>query len=499
VAGLAVLRLPEPPRGANERLAVLGDLEVPLGPRVPVRAALRRLRRIATFRAFLSALGVLGLVTVGIPTYVNLVLRRDLGLSTEARSVVHSLTALGGIAGVALGSRYADRLFGKAPRRVLLLVSAAVAVHGVTLPVSLFMPNAALYAAVDVVNGAVVAAAMVPALSVLTSVTPYRLRSVGFAVIGGYVALVGGIGGVLLVGTLSNHLGPRTALTVAVPPLSFLAAALLARGAASVDADVAAVARAVDDERAGPAAHDGDRPLLEVRGLEVGYGSMPVLFGVDLDVREGEVLALLGTNGAGKSTLLRAISGLSPADRGVIRFAGEEITFLTPRQRVHRGIVQVRGGQGVLPDLTVRDNLLAGTYPFIRDGARVEASVAGAVERFPILSGRLDHPAGSLSGGEQQMLAIAKALVLEPRLLVIDELSLGLAPTVVEHLLAMLERLRAAGQTMIVVEQSLNVAVSIADRAVFLEKGVVRFEGSPRELLDRGDLARAVFLGDGED
>ena len=272
LAGLSALHLREPPRGQNERRAVLGDIEVPLAPRVPVGAAVRRLRKIATFNAFLSALGVLGLVTVGIPTYVNLALRRDLGLSTSSRSFVHAFTALGGIAGLAIGGRYGDRLFRRAPRQVLLLVAGAVAAHGLLLPLSLYMPNAAAYAAVDIVSGAVIATAMVPALSLLTSVTPYRLRSIALAAIGLCVAVIGGLGGVLIVGTLSNRLGPRTALTIALPPISLVGAALLARGARWVDGDIAAVAREIDDEHAAASHPTGPAPLLEIRGLDVSYG-----------------------------------------------------------------------------------------------------------------------------------------------------------------------------------------------------------------------------------
>ena len=457
---------------------MLGDIEVPLAPRVPVGAAVRRLRKIATFNAFLSALGVLGLVTVGIPTYVNLALRRDLGLSTSSRSFVHAFTALGGIAGLAIGGRYGDRLFGARRGRCSCWSPAPSPRDGLLLPLSLYMPNAAAYAAVDIVSGAVIATAMVPALSLLTSVTPYRLRSIALAAIGLCVAVIGGLGGVLIVGTLSNRLGPRTALTIALPPISLVGAALLARGARWVDGDIAAVAREIDDEHAAASHPTGPAPLLEIRGLEVSYGSMQVLFDVDLEVREGEVLALLGTNGAGKSTLLRAISGLSHADRGLIRLDGDEITFLSPRERVARGIVQVPGGQAVLPGLTVRDNLLAGAYTYVWDAARVEAAMGRAIDRFPILGERLDQLAGTLSGGEQQMLALAKALLLEPRLLIIDELSLG-SP---QRRRAAARHRRAAqrqGLTIVIVEQSLNVALSLADRAVFMEKGAGPLRRAP--------------------
>jgi len=232
-----------------------------------------------------------------------------------------------------------------------------------------------------------------------------------------------------------------------------------------------------------------------VRNLDFSYGPLQVLFDVSLDVKQGEVLALLGTNGAGKSTLLRAISGLGIADRGVIRLQGRSVTFSDPGTRVRLGIVQVPGGKAVYPSLTVAENLVAGAYTYVWDVKRVRERVDEVLELFPVLAERLDQPAGTLSGGEQQQLAIASALLLDPVVLLIDELSLGLAPVVVQELLGVVERLRERGMTIVIVEQSLNVALSVADRAVFMEKGQVRFEGPAQELLERDDLVRAVFLG----
>jgi ABC-type branched-subunit amino acid transport system ATPase component len=212
-------------------------------------------------------------------------------------------------------------------------------------------------------------------------------------------------------------------------------------------------------------------------------------------VRAGEVVGVIGPNGAGKSTVLRAISGLALPERGVIRFQGRTVTFTDATERVRRGIVQVPGGKAAFPSLTVRENLLAGAYTFIWNAKQLEAKSAEVLALFPRLQERMDQPAGTLSGGEQQMLALAKALLLDPELLLIDELSLGLAPVMVQEILQTIDVLKERGITMIVVEQSLNVALSISDRAVFMEKGRVRFEGPAAELLERDDLARAVFLG----
>ena len=235
--------------------------------------------------------------------------------------------------------------------------------------------------------------------------------------------------------------------------------------------------------------------LLDVRGLDLSYGTVQVLFGVDAQVQRGEVLALLGTNGAGKSTLLRAISGLSAPSAGDILFDGVSLRSTSVADRVRLGIVQVPGGKAVFPDLTVSENLVVGAYTFVWDTALVRERTEAALEHFPKLRERMAQPAGLMSGGEQQMLAIAKALMLSPKLLLIDELSLGLAPVVVGELLAIVEKLNESGVTVVIVEQSLNVAVAVAERAVFMEKGQVRFTGPARDLLERGDLARAVFLG----
>ncbi|HEY2428594.1 MAG TPA: ABC transporter ATP-binding protein [Acidimicrobiales bacterium] len=232
--------------------------------------------------------------------------------------------------------------------------------------------------------------------------------------------------------------------------------------------------------------------LLEVRALEVARGSQPVLFGVDLDVAAGELVAVLGPNGAGKSTLLAAVSGLLRARGGTIRFAGEELRSVDAAGRVALGIVQMPGGRAVFPRLTVLDNLLVGCQPFAWDRDRVEARIGRVMDLFPPLASRLDQAAGTLSGGEQQMLGLGKALLLEPRLLLIDELSLGLAPVVVQELVQVIAGLKAAGTTMVVVEQSVNVALSIADRAAWMEKGAIRRVSPAAELQE---ALRAGFPG----
>jgi len=233
-------------------------------------------------------------------------------------------------------------------------------------------------------------------------------------------------------------------------------------------------------------------PLVSLHDIHFSYGSVQVLFGVSFAVDRGEILGLLGTNGAGKSTVLRVLTGLEHPWRGAVTLAGQDVTATPAEQLCRQGVALVLGGKGVFPDLTVRENLALGGFTV---GAALPARIERELERFPQLRHRLGNLGGTLSGGEQQQLAIAKALLTDPSLLCIDELSLGLAPAILGELLEAVRAINATGVTCILVEQSLNVAAGLCGRAVFLEKGSVRFEGNPQELFDRGDLARAVFLG----
>jgi len=233
--------------------------------------------------------------------------------------------------------------------------------------------------------------------------------------------------------------------------------------------------------------------LLVVRDLDVGYDGVQVLFGVDVHVRRGEILALLGTNGAGKSTLLKAVAGLLTPTAGTVTLDGHDITNLSTPQRVRRGVVLVPGGKGVFPTVTVAEHFRAARWTE-DDATEGEARLEQVLGWFPRLRERWGQLAGNLSGGEQQQLAVGMAFMQRPELLVIDELSLGLAPVVVERLLGVVREINAAGTAVVLVEQSVNVALAIAGRAYFLEKGEVRFSGPTAELLERGDIVRSVFL-----
>jgi ABC-type branched-subunit amino acid transport system ATPase component len=236
-------------------------------------------------------------------------------------------------------------------------------------------------------------------------------------------------------------------------------------------------------------------PLLEATGIEFSYGRVQVLFGVSVSVARGEALALLGTNGAGKSTLLRVIAGLAAPSKGAVVFDGDDITGHRADQLVRRGLLLISGGRSVFPDMSIDENLELQALTVRSKPEWLAERRAQVYELFPALATKLRERAGNLSGGQQQQLALAKAILLEPTVLCVDELSLGLAPVVVQELIEVVRGLSESGITIVLVEQSLNIASQLCDRAVFMEKGAVRFEGRTVDLLERDDVARAVFLG----
>jgi branched-chain amino acid transport system ATP-binding protein len=232
--------------------------------------------------------------------------------------------------------------------------------------------------------------------------------------------------------------------------------------------------------------------MLEVAGLTSHYGRIQALKGVAINVEAGELVAVVGSNGAGKTTLLRTISGVQPASGGQVRFSGDDITRVAPHHRVRRGIVQVPEGRQVFGTLSVEDNLRLGAVT--RRGADLKAEIEAIYAQAPILGERRRHMAGTLSGGQQQMLAIGRALMAKPRLLLLDEPSMGLAPLVVEQVLATVVRLKREGVTVMLVEQNAFAALSIADRAYVLETGKVTMEGPGKALL-ADDRVRQAYLG----
>jgi branched-chain amino acid transport system ATP-binding protein len=232
--------------------------------------------------------------------------------------------------------------------------------------------------------------------------------------------------------------------------------------------------------------------MLEVAALSSRYGRIPALTAVDLRVGRGELVALVGANGAGKTTLLRVISGVRPATAGNVRFEGSDVTRTSPRRRVKMGIVQVPEGRQVFGPLSVEDNLRLGA--FVRPAAEIPAALERVFALFPILAAKRRETAGTLSGGQQQMLAIGRGLMTQPKLLLLDEPSMGLAPRIVSEIFAIIRSLKNAATTILLVDQNARAALAIADRAYVLEVGRIALSGSGGELLGNPRVQQA-YLG----
>jgi ABC-type branched-subunit amino acid transport system ATPase component len=421
-----------------------------------------------------------------------LLYEQKFGLDERGRGIAAAITEPFALVGLVIGARIATRRYIGNVRGLIRFVATIALVTSVASAGFAFAPNVYLAVALNCVISAALAIIGPGVLAALSLAIPPRARATGFAI--GSLWVIPGLAILPMIGWVADNVTIEVGMLLLIP--TFVIGSLVLRSTADViDDDIAqvwqsAAARsAVLHER-----RSGTTNLLLLRGVEAGYEHRTVLHGVDLHLDEGEVVALLGTNGAGKSTLLKSISGIVEADRGAIVLDGRDITHAPPNEIAALGIVQMPGGQGVFGSLTVRENLDLAGWTNRRDAVGVRASIAEALATFPTLADRLDDPAGNLSGGQQQMLALAMSFVMRPRILLIDELSLGLAPAVVGQLLPIVRRMAAEGVTVVLVEQSVNVALTVAERAYFLERGTIRFDGPTKELLERPDLLRSVFL-----
>ena len=494
--------LKEPARGRNEQLMVLGtELDTAsVGKELPVSiaSAFARLKKIRTFYYICVGIGMLGFALVAAPVQISKLLDDTYHKGAYTRGWIISLTWLVSLVSIPIAGTFMDKLFRKDPQKMLRAAGVFVLAYGVTMTIALrFTSLWPLVAGISVAN-ACTSAAFVSIGPTVGAVAPYRMRAQAFAIVPLFIFLMGGFFGGLLAGGFSDAYGERTSLTIVIPPAALIGGLLIMYGSRFMKRDISlAVEELIEeqDEMKRMTADPEHVPALQLRNLDYSYGPVQVLFDVGFEVEKGEVLALLGNNGAGKSTVLRAISGLGIPDRGVIRLHGRTLTYVDAEVRFGQGIVQLRGGSGIFPELTIGDNLRSSMLATKVPGDEYDERVTRVLTLFPMLANRQNELARSLSGGQQQMLALAMALMHKPDVLLIDELSLGLAPVVVQELIRVVEQLKAEGQTMIIVEQSLNIALSLADRAVFMEKGRVRFEGPAQQLAERDDLVRAVFLG----
>jgi branched-chain amino acid transport system ATP-binding protein len=494
VLGVVILlRLREPVRGYMERRALGLDEDVASAEDDPQSFgeawrtiwAIRTLRRIFIADVFSNIDEVFGL-------FLIFFLSGEYHLSAIQRGLVLTPATAAGLFGYFIGGGLIDTFTRRNPGRVLVLrgvlqAIAAVSVLGIAFkpPLALFVAVQAVYAFGSSLTG--------PASNVIyAQVIPPSIRTQGLQVFG-LARLPTLIIFLPFWGTILGIYGYGAAFNAMVPML--LVGALVAASAGGFfDSDMrAAFATTAATEEWRRAKRSGRGKLLVCRDVDVAYDGVQVLFGVDFDVEEGQIIALLGTNGAGKSTLLRAISGVQEASSGGIVFDGRDITHMPPHEIAARGVISMPGGRGIFPGLSVRENLLLGTW-MAEDEGEVETQLGEVLELFPILGDRLDSMASTLSGGEQQQLSLAQAFLAKPRLLMIDELSLGLSPAVVGELLETVRRIHERGVTIIVVEQSVNVALTLAEKAIFMEKGEVRFFGDTADLLARPDILRAVYV-----
>jgi branched-chain amino acid transport system ATP-binding protein len=482
---ILTLLLKEPVRGGMDRAELGADADPGEDAEPPPswREALRAAWAVRTLRRQAYAQGVQSLVLQPVGLLVSLLMAEKFFLDPSQRAMLLTAQAVAALPAFLLGGAIADRLIRFRPAS---LVAAQASLHFVaagSLVVLAVNNSFPVFAATSVVTAFVVAA-LLPASSVVVSlVAPARVRGVGFQMAAPFVLIGLALGPAVV--SLAQQVPLQQGLLFFVP-FNVLGAMIILSSAGTVASDMrAARAAAVagDAARLGRLASDG--PLVVCRDLDVAAGPVTIVHHVDLDIGPGECVALLGTNGAGKSTLLRALAGLQEPANGAIVVDGRDTTHVPAHENARAGVVLLPGGEAVFPTLTVRQNV------------ELAAGLAGAevaLGLFPALRDRLDTRAGDLSGGEQQMLAITQVALMRPRLLLIDELSLGLAPKIVSELLDMLRRINQAGAAVVLVEQSVNVALSVVDHVYFMEKGEIRFDGRAADLMNQRDLLRSVFL-----
>jgi ABC-type branched-subunit amino acid transport system ATPase component/MFS family permease len=454
----------------------------------------RRLLIIRSVRRILLACAVFGVLLIPYQTFLFFFLEERWGLGVGQRGVFFAYLAVVQMIALGLYGRRGESAFREDPARVMRLASALVAAGVIIICFAglspWFWPMIALF---GVSSGLLATIGPSFGIAVL-SIIPARMRPHASALTGIFLGGVGGLIGAVFLSSIDRRYGVAGSMVSLLVP--GVVGALVMRSAARFLADDLdrMIDEVIEEEEINHIrATGGHLPMLACRGIDFSYDQLQVLFGVDFTVDDGEMVALLGVNGAGKSTLLKVVSGLGLPSRGSVRLGGADITYLVAERRVQLGVTQIPGGRAVFGSTSVADNLRAFAYTLPRSRG-VDTAIDECFAAFPRLGERRNQLASTLSGGEQQMLGLSKALILKPRLLLIDELSLGLAPVIVGQLLEMVRRINAAGTAVVLVEQSVNIALNLADHAYFMEKGEVRFDGRARDLLARDDLLRAVFL-----
>lgn len=491
---IAFVFLREPTRGYMERKAFGASEEVARQEEEPLSLgeAWRKMWAVRTLRRLFIAQIPAGGGAALYGGFVAFFITEVYGLNAFQRALIAVPPQVGALIGGFLGGGLIDAFTKRNPGRVLRFAMIMAIVSALGQLALVFRPPLAFI----VISSTVLsfaAAISAPATAVVTvQVVPASIRTQGIQTFA-LVALPAQFIFVPIGIQIFNALGYAGVIAAGVPFL-ILGAIILGSASGTFELDMrAAFAQALANEEWRKAKASGKGKLLVSRAVDVEYDGVQVVFGADFDVEEGEVIAVLGTNGAGKSTLLKAISGTQEASGGAIVFDGRDITHMPPHEVASRGIVHMPGGRGVFPTLSVRENLLLGRW-LLDDPVEARTRLREVYDIFPVLKARANEPAGALSGGEQQMLSLAQAFLSKPKLLMIDELSLGLSPAVVAQLLEIVREINRRGVTIIIVEQSVSVALNIAQKAIFMEKGEVRFVGNTADLLSRPDILRAVYV-----
>ncbi|GAB2921510.1 hypothetical protein GCM10027280_05820 [Micromonospora polyrhachis] len=470
--------------------ATAGELLSDVGWPPALRPLFDNATRPATARTAVLAQAGLGLVVPGALVFATDVLRAEFGLGPRgAVGVVGDALVGGAVLAVLLRGKWALRLAVVAAPAGLLAAAGALLVGPDPTVVGVVLFAAGLAVAVGALVALAVSGERVAAEVLHPDARP------AFVAAASVLFLAGGLGGAGLLTLLETRYSAGPALVVAAAAvLVSIGYARRIRRTAPVDAE--RLARVLADEvEVARLAHRGVRPAaLSCSGVDAAHGPVQVLYDAAVRVDDGEMVAICGPNGVGKTTLLRVLSGLHRPAAGVVRLGGVDVTTLTAPRRIQLGLSAVVG-QAVFGSLTVTENLRMHGYTLGRRSDAVHRGVDAAFAVFPRLYERRDQVAATLSGGERQLLVLAKTLIQRPRMLLVDELSLGLAPVVVGGLLEMLRRLNAQGTSLLVVEQSVNVALSLADRICFMEKGAMVAEHTVGELTGRPELVRALMLG----
>jgi X-X-X-Leu-X-X-Gly heptad repeat protein len=454
----------------------------------------QRLLLIKTLRRVFACFVLIGILLGPYLTYLSFFLDQRWNMGTGARGLFVAFYAACSGVSLALFGRRGEAAFRQNPAHLPRMIGAALAAWSVFVAVGALAPTLPVMLIFFGLAGASTGP-LVPALFISSlSIIPSAMRPHAQALTSIFIAAGGIVGAVFFSGIDTRFGIVATIASLSAPGL--LSAGVIATASRYIDDDLdRMIDEIVEGEEISRLRQAGVRlPLLACRRIDFSYGQMHVLFGVDLTVEDGEMVALLGVNGAGKSTLLKVISGLGLPSAGSVRFGGQDITYLDTERRVRLGMTQVPGGRAIFGPMTVVENLRSLGYTVRRDRRYLDAAIDRCFETFPRLYERRDNLAVTLSGGEQQMLGLAKALILRPRLLMIDELSLGLAPVIVGQLLEMVRAINNEGSAVVLVEQSVNIALNLVDHAYFMEKGEMRFDGKASDLLARTDLLRAVFL-----